>query len=142
MRNIIYLGKLLLANKVTKFLFLLHPLLILVIILSTAITAIGSLRKQNFKGLVIYFYACTILCHVFFLICTCLVFKLAILFQFVSNITRSFMQPTSAKLAEDGITAYALPANSTWNFAFYGNLSSIFTTNHHFDFLNTYSPPF
>ena len=74
MRNIIYLGKLLLANKVIKSLFLLHPLLILVITLSTEPSISYWVTQEtqlfnNFKGLAIYFYAWTILCHVCLLLC-------------------------------------------------------------------------
>ena len=45
-----------------------------------------------------------------------------------SNTTTSLMHPTLAKLAEYGVTAYTLSANSTGKLAFYCNLSSIFNT--------------
>ena len=66
--------------------------------------------------------------------CTCLTFKLAILFQFISDTTKCFMNPTPAKLAEVGITNYILSENSTKNMpsSFFYNFSSIFTTYHHF----------
>ena len=47
-----------------------------------------------------------ILCYVCLLICTCLPFKLAILFQFTYNTTTLLMYPTRAKLVEDGITGF------------------------------------
>ena len=52
------------------------------------------------------------------------------------------MQPTPAKLVVVGIPAHSLFANSTRKFAFYCNLPSMFTTDHHFCLLNIYSRSF
>ena len=50
--------------------------------------------------------------------------------------------PSPAKLAENGITAYRLSANSTGKLVFICNLSGIFITSHHFCLLSFYSQPF
>ena len=76
------------------------------------------------------------LCYL--LICARLTFKLAILFKSITNTTTSLMHPTPAKLGEYGITGYTLSTQSTRKLVFYCNLSSIFTTNHHFCLLNIY----
>ena len=78
-------------------------------------------------------------CVVCLLICSCLIFKLAILFYFTPNATTSLVQPTPGKQADDGITVTILSTNSRRKLNF-------FLTNHHFHFslftLNLLTPMF
>ena len=67
-----------------------------------------------------------------FLICSCLIFKLAILFYFTPNATTSLVQPTPAKPADDGITVTILSTNSRRKLNF-------FLTNHYFHLLIIYT---
>ena len=67
-----------------------------------------------------------------FLICSCLIFKLAILFYFTPNATTSLVQPTPVKQTDDGITVTILSTNSRRKLNF-------FLTNHHFHFLIIYT---
>ena len=76
----------------------------------------------NYK---LYFVVCL-------LICSCLIFKLAILFYFTPNATTSLVQPTPGKQADDGITVTILSTNSRRKLNF-------FLTNHHFHFLIIYT---
>ena len=71
-------------------------------------------------------------CVVCLLICSCLIFKLAILFYFTPNATTSLVQPTPAKQADDGITVTILSTNSRRKLNF-------FLTNHHFHLLIIYT---
>ena len=48
---------------------------------------------RDFSRILPRFYARTVLCFAFLLICTCLAFKLAIHFRFTANTITSIMQP-------------------------------------------------
>ena len=111
-------GKPLLDNKGTESLNLLHPLLFIVITLSTLPLLAPKDNKTflQFQKTGNSILCQIILCYVCLLICTCVKFKLPILFQFSSKTTLSLI-------------TYTLSAKSTRKLHFYCKRSSIFFTN-------------
>ena len=123
-------GKPPLANKGTKSLNLIHPLLILVIALLLALLyLILQFRDWSFHSIPAYYSTMSGDMHISDI-------KPCYTLHFTHNKTTYLMQPTFAKLAEGGITANTFSLNSARRLVFFCNLSSIFSTNHHFHLHN------